>query len=118
MFAWGLDEIAEGVGLIYVFIVGLFVLLVNLERGLTEAPRPRTGLVRQLSREWVNDASTRSAPVIAWLNQTGSWDPARLSRKLRISPDDAVRLLRFAGYQQTRTGQWSLGIERQSQSRR
>ncbi len=43
MFAWGLDEIAEGVGLIYVFIIGLLVLLVKLERGLdrgAETPHP------------------------------------------------------------------------------
>ena len=43
MFAWGLDEIAEGVGVIYVFeVIGLLVLLVKLEQGLAEAPKPRT----------------------------------------------------------------------------
>ena len=118
MFAWGLDEIAEGVGVIYVFIIGLLVLLVKLEQGLPEAPKPRTRLVRQLSRQWVSDVTTRPDPVIAWLSHSRSWNSARLSRKLHISPDDAVRLLRLAGYHETRSGQWSAAPDRRRPSRR
>ena len=115
LFAWGLDEIAEGVGLIYLFIIGLLVLLVKLEQGITETPRPRTRLVRQLSRQWVEDGNTHVDPVIAWLSHTRSWDLSRLSRKLHISRDDSVRLLRLAGYQESRTGRWSSASEGQRQ---
>jgi hypothetical protein len=112
MFAWGLDEIAESVVLIYVFIIGLLVLLVNLERGLYRAPRPRTRLVRQLSRRWVADERVEADPVVAWIRQTSSWDLVRLSRKLHLSRDEAVRLLRLSGYSEARTGEWRPGSER------
>jgi hypothetical protein len=106
MFAWGADEIAEGVALIYVVIIGLLILLVNLERSLDETPRPRTRLARQVSRAWVDDAATQADQVIAWLSHAESWDAVELSRKLHISPDDAVRLLRLAGYGETPNGRW------------
>jgi hypothetical protein len=106
MFAWGLDEIAESVALIYVFIIGLVVLLVNLERGLYRAPRPRIRLVRELSREWLDHDNVEADPVVAWIRHTPSWDSARLSRTLHLSRYEAVELLRLAGYQESRTGEW------------
>jgi hypothetical protein len=107
LFAWGFDEIAEGVGLIYVVIVGMLILLVRLEQSLDQPAPPRTRLARRISRRWVDDATTRTEPIVEWLSQVPSWDSARLGQKLHISADDAVRLLRLAGYQETRNGQWS-----------
>jgi hypothetical protein len=117
MFAWGLDEIAEGVGLIYVVIVGMLVLLVKLEQSLDLPTRPRTRLARQISRRWADDATTRTDPVIDWLSRVRSWDASRLGRRLHISADDAVRLLRLAGYQETRNGRWSPVAERRNRNR-
>jgi hypothetical protein len=112
MFAWGLDEILEAIGLFYVLIVALLILLVRLERGLTEVPKPDTRLVRELSRQWLNDANTEREPVIIWLGRTSSWDSARLGRKLHLTSDETVRLLRLAGYEEARPGQWRPGSER------
>jgi hypothetical protein len=106
MFAWGLDEVLETIGLFYALLVGLLMLLVTMERGLTDAPTPHTWLVRELSREWLNDASTPREPVVVWLSRTPTWDAARLAHKLRLSPDETVRLLRLAGYQEAEPGQW------------
>jgi hypothetical protein len=117
MFAWGLDEIAGGVGLIYVIVVGLLLLLVKMEEGLDKPARPRTRLARHVSRQWVVDADTRADPLIAWLSHTHSWDSGRLGRRLHISSDDAVRLLRLAGYQKTQNGRWSPAPVRRGPSR-
>jgi hypothetical protein len=62
MFAWGLDEVLEAIGLFYAIIVGLLVLLVSMERGLTEVPRPHTWMVRELSREWLETPTTNLSP--------------------------------------------------------
>jgi hypothetical protein len=107
MFAWGLDEALEAIGLFYAVLVGLLMLLVSLERGITEPPTPHTRLVRELSRQWLNDANTQAEQVLVWLGRTAPWDSARLSRKLRLSSDETVRLLHLAGYRQARPGQWS-----------
>jgi hypothetical protein len=112
MFAWGVDEVLEAIGLFYALLVGLLLLLVSMERGLTEAPKPHTWLVRELSREWLNDTSTRREPVIVWLSRTPTWDSTRLARKLRLSSVETIRLLRLAGYQEARPGQWRLDPER------
>jgi hypothetical protein len=112
----GLDEAVEAIGLFYALLVGLLMLLVILERGLTEAPKPHTRLVRELSRQWLNDANTQREPVIVWLRRTPSWDSARLGRKLRLSSDETVRLLRLAGYQEARPGQWRPDPERDGRS--
>jgi hypothetical protein len=116
MFAWGLDEVLEAIGLFYALIVGLLVLLVSMERGLTEAPRPHTWLVRELSREWLHDANTQPEPVIVWLSRTSAWDSRRLARKLHLSSEETVRLLRLAGYQEIRPGQWRAGPDRGGRS--
>jgi hypothetical protein len=112
MFAWGLDEVLEAIGLFYALLIGLLMLLVSMERGLTEPPKPHTWLVRELSREWLNDANTQREPVMVWLSRTPTWDSARLARKLRLSPDETARLLRMAGYQEIRPGQWRRDPER------
>lgn len=39
LFAWGLDEVAEAIGLFYVFIVGLLIALVALERNIDAEPK-------------------------------------------------------------------------------
>jgi hypothetical protein len=106
MYAWGLDEALEAIGLIYVLLVGLFILLVALEQGLPEIPTRHTRLVRELSRQWLNDAHTEPEPVIVWLGRSSSWDSARLGRKLHLTSDETVRLLRLAGYEEARPGQW------------
>ena len=49
---------------------------------------------------------------MVWLSRTPTWDSARLGRKLRLSPDETVRLLRLAGYQEIRPGQWRRDPER------
>jgi hypothetical protein len=116
MFAWGLDEVLEAIGLFYALLVGLLMLLVTMERSLTEAPKPQTWLVRELSREWLNDATTRREPVMVWLSRTPTWDSRRLGRKLRLSPDETARLLRLAGYQEIRPGQWRHNPERSRRS--
>ena len=112
MFAWGLDEALEAIGLIYVLLVGLFILLVALEQGLPEVPARRTRLVRELSRRWLNDAHTEREPVVVWLGRSSSWDSARLGRKLHLTSEETVRLLRLAGYEEARPGQWRPGSER------
>jgi hypothetical protein len=112
MFAWGLDEVLEVIGLFYALLVGLLILLVTMERGLPEAPQPHTWLVRELSREWLNDASTQREPVLVWLSRTPTWASTRLARKLRLSSQETVRLLRLAGYQEIRPGQWGRDPER------
>lgn len=111
MFAWGLDEAFEAIGLFYTLLVGLLMLLVTMERGLTEPPKPHRWLVRELSREWLDDAITQPEPVIVWLSRTPTWESTRLSRKLRLSSDDTVRLLHLAGYQEVRPGLWRLDPE-------
>jgi hypothetical protein len=90
----------------------LLILLVRLERGLTEAPEPHTRLVRELSRQWLNDANAEREPVIIWLGRAPFWDSARLGRKLHLSSDETTRLLRLAGYEEARPGQWRPGSER------
>jgi hypothetical protein len=112
MFAWGLDEVLEAIGLFYVLIVALLILLVRLERGLTEAPKPHTRLVRELSRQWLNDGATEPEPVIIWLGRAPSWDSARLGRKLHLTSEETVRLLRLAGYEEAGPGQWRPGAAR------
>jgi hypothetical protein len=106
MFAWGLDEVLEAIGLFYAVMVGLLVLLVSMERGLTEGPKPHRGLVRELSREWLSDANGHFEPVMVWLSRTTAWDSRRLGRKLHLSSEETVRLLRLAGYQEIQPGQW------------
>lgn len=81
----GLDEVFEAIGLFYVLLVELLNVLVSLERGLTAVPKPDTRLVRELSRQWLNDANTEGEPVMVWLGRTSSWDPGWLSRKLHLS---------------------------------
>jgi hypothetical protein len=70
MFAWGLDEVVEGIGLFYALLVGLLVLLVTMERGLPEAPKPHTRLMRELSQQWLDDADNQHEPVMVWLSRT------------------------------------------------
>ena len=106
MFAWGLDEVLEAIGLFYVLLVGLLIVLVSLERGLTEVPKPPTRVVRELSRQWLNDANTEPEPLMVWLDRTSSWDLGKLGRKLHLSSDETVRLLRLAGYHEDQPGQW------------
>ncbi len=49
---WGLDEVFEAIGGVYFVIVGIFVLLVLLEHGLTaEAPTRRPARHRRSSAE-------------------------------------------------------------------
>ena len=112
----GLDEVLEAIGLSYVLLVELLNVLVSLERGLTAVPKPDTRLVRELSRQWLNDANTEREPVI-WLGRTSSWDSGRLGRKLHLSSDETVRLLRLAGYHEIRPGQWRPDPERGRRSR-
>jgi len=106
LFAWGLDEIAEAIGLFYVFIVGLLIALVALERNLDAEPKPQLQLVRRLSRQWLNgDADIDPRPVKVWLSYTHTRDAAKLSRKLRLSQEETVILLNLAGYQHNQVGQ-------------
>jgi hypothetical protein len=116
MFAWGLDEVLEAIGLFYALLVGLLMLLVSMERGLTEAPKPHTWLVRELSRQWLNDTQTQHEPVIAWLSRTPTWDSTRLARKLHLSSEETARLLSLAGYHEVRPGQWRARVERDGRS--
>jgi hypothetical protein len=78
------------------------MLLVTMERSLTEAPKPHTWLVRKLSRQWLTDTNTQTQhePVIVWLSRTPTWDSTRLDRKLRLSSEETVRLLSLARYQE------------------
>jgi hypothetical protein len=63
------------------------------------------------------DSNNQPEPVIVWLSRTPTWDSTRLARKLRLSPDDTVRLLRLAGYQEIRPGQWRRDPERGGRTR-
>jgi hypothetical protein len=80
--------------LFYVFIVGLLIALVALERNLDAEPRPQVQLVRRLSRQWLDgDADIDPRPVQVWLSRSHTRDAARLSRKLRLSHEETVNLL-------------------------
>lgn len=108
LFAWGLDEIAETIGLFYALIVGLLIVLVAMERSLTDGPKPHMQLVRRLSRQWLDgDPNVDPRPVQVWLSRTHVRDAAQLSRKLRLSHEEAVNLLNLAGYQSNQVGQRS-----------
>jgi hypothetical protein len=70
MFSWGLDEALEAIGLFYAVLLALLILLVIMERGLTEIPKPHTRLVRELSRQWLNGTNCEHEPVIVCLGRT------------------------------------------------
>jgi hypothetical protein len=104
LFAWGLDEIAEAIGLFYVLIVGLLIALVAMERNLDAEPKPQTQLVRRLSRQWLDgEADIDPRPVQVWLSRTHTRDANKLSRKLRLSHKETVNLLNLAGYQRNKS---------------
>ena len=106
LFAWGLDEIAEAIGLFYVLIVALLIALVAMERNLDAEPKPQLQLVRRLSRQWLNgDPDIDPRPVQVWLSRTHTRDANKLSRKLRLSQEETVSLLNRAGYQNNQVGQ-------------
>ena len=106
LFAWGLDEIAEAIGLFYVLIVGLLIALVAMERNLDAEPKPQMQLVRRLSRQWLDgDPNVDPRPIQVWLRRTHVRDAAQLSRKLRLSREETVNLLKLAGYQNNQVGQ-------------
>ena len=110
LFAWGLDEIAEAIGLFYVFIVALLIALVAMERNLDAEPMPQLQLVRRLSRQWLDgDADIDPRPVQVWLSRTHTRDAAKLSRKLRLSQEETVSLLDLAGYQNNHVGERPTG---------
>jgi hypothetical protein len=92
--------------LFYVFIVGLLIALVALERNLDAEPRPQMQLVRRLSRQWLDgDADIDPRPVQVWLSRSHTRVAAKLSRKLRLSHEETVNLLNLAGYQNNQVGQ-------------
>jgi hypothetical protein len=106
LFAWGLDEIAETIGLLYAIIVGLLIALVAMERNLDAEPMPQMQLVRRLSRQWLDrDAEIDPRPVQVWLSRTHTRDADKLSRKLQLSHEETVNLLNLAGYQNNQVGQ-------------
>ncbi len=81
LFAWGLDEIAETIGLFYVLIVGLLILLVALERNLDAESMPQMQLVRRLSRQWLDgDADIDPRPVQVWLKAVAHAPPHRCAQ--------------------------------------